>query len=461
MESAAERRNRKFYRWLFLAFVSIVIATNYYAYDALSSIKETLQVQLGISSTQYGLIVSFYSFPNTFLLMAVFGGMFLDKFGISKTGLLFVSFCVFGVFATAYGASDVFRAGGPCYSFFGSFWGQYSPELKMMIFGRLLFGLGAETSIVVINKVIAKWFKEKELAFAFALNLAVARLGTAGALILSPVLIEARTGWTTAIWVAAMLMGVGLLFFVIYVVYEKRMTKEEGKKSLLNADEVFRFVDVLMLLKNKAFIWISLLCVTFYSAVFPFQAFCPDFLHNKFGLDLQDSGWLSSLIIWGTILFTPLFGWFVDKRGKRATLMIYGSGMLLVSHLILSLTSITPYVAMFVLGIAFSLVPAAMWPAVALIVEERRLGTAYGVMTSIQNLGLFAFPILAGMITDAVNKGVIPAGSGQAVSLDYRYTILMFAGLGLLGFLFSYLLKRECVSENGPRLEDAPRSLPD
>lgn len=431
-------------RWGFLLLVSFVIAANYYAYDAVSSIKSVMQSELGVTSTQYGIFVSFYSVPNTFLLMTVFGGIFLDRFGIRKTGFFFTLFCALGVLLTAYGTSDAFRAGGLGYSLFQSFLPSYSPELKMMMLGRLLYGLGAETSIVVINKILVKWFKGKELSFAFAVNLALARLGTAAALILSPILIKSHTGWTLAVWVAAMLMGIGFLFYLVYMFYDKKFTPKEKTGSLLDADEKFNFSDITGLLKNKAFIYISLLCVTFYSAVFPFQAYCPDFLHNKFGVSLETSGTLSSLIIWGTIVFTPIFGFLVDKKGKRATLMFYGSGMLLAAHLVLSLTQITPYLAMFIIGIGFSLVPAAMWPGVARIVEEKRLGTAYGIMTSIQNLGLWGFPILAGVFLDAVNPGITPEMvSAGTATLNYTYTILMFAGLGLLGFIFSYLLKRE------------------
>jgi MFS family permease len=435
-------------RWFLLLLVSVVIGANYYAYDALSSIKETLVTELGITSTDYGLVVAFYSFPNTFLLMAVLGGIFLDRYGIRRTGFLFNLFCALGVFLTAYASSDFFRDGnGPLYGLLGGFLPAYSPELKLMILGRLLFGLGAETSIVVINKIIAKWFKGKELAFAFAVNLAIARLGTAAALILSPVLIEAPTGWTTALWVASVAMCTGLVFFIIYMFYDRKAEAVEG--GLLAEDEEFHISDITNLLTNKAYLYICALCLTFYSAVFPFQAFCPDLLHNKFGLSLKASGVLSSLIIWGTIVFTPIFGWFVDKRGRRATLMIAGSAMLLASHLILSLTNLTPYVAMFVLGIAFSLVPAAMWPSVPLLVNEKRLGTAYGLMTSIQNLGLFAFPILAGWITDRTNPGVTPEMLDQDLaSLDYTYTVLMFAGLSLFGFLFAFLLR-----SSAPQLE--------
>ena len=431
------------YRWLILLLISLVIGTNYYVYDALSSIKSVMQAQLGFSSTDYGLIVSFYSFPNTFFLMSVIGGIILDKWGIRKVGFIFVFLCLLGAAVTAYGASGSFRAGGFGYSFLGSFLTNFTPELKMMMFGRLLFGLGAETSIVVINKILVKWFKGKELALAFAVNISIARLGTAGALIFSPVLIKDPTGWTWAIWVATILMGLGFIVFIIYMFYDKKYDNYEKFDVGLAPDEEFHFKDILYLITNKSFIYICLLCVTFYSAVFPFQAYCPDLLHNKFGLSLEWSGQLSSLIIWGTIVFTPVFGWFVDNRGRRASIMFLGSGLLIIAHLTLALTHITPFVALFILGIAFSLVPAAIWPSVALIVEEKKLGTAYGIMGSIQNLGLFAFPILAGWLLDSSNPGVTVdmIEKGQA-SLNYTYTILMFVGLGFLGWLFAALLKR-------------------
>ncbi|MBL0174430.1 MAG: MFS transporter [Ignavibacteria bacterium] len=440
-------------RWIVLVLVSVVIATNYYVYDAMSSIKSVMQTQLGIDNTAYGLIVSFYSFPNTFLLMSIFGGIILDKWGIRKTGFLFVLVCFLGALTTAYGASDSFARGGVVYGIFDSFLPSYSPQLKMMMLGRLLFGLGAETSIVVINKIIVKWFKGKELAFAFAVNVAIARLGTALALIFSPQLIKDPVGWTWALWVAAIAMGVGFVFFLIYMMYDSATTPKGSRDGALAADEEFHMSDIVELLKNRSFIYVILLCVTFYSAVFPFQAYCPDLLHNKFGLDIEWSGILSSLIIWGTILFTPLFGAFVDRKGKRASLMLVGSFLLIATHLILSLTHVTPYVAMFILGIAFSLVPASMWPSVALIVEEKRLGTAYGMMAALQNLGLWGFPILAGYILDTTNPGVTETtvASGTAM-FDYTYTILMFAVLGFVGFFFAIMLKRE-DAKAGNKLE--------
>lgn len=436
------KNNSSALRWFVLILVSITIGTNYYVYDAFSSIKSIMQAELNFSNSEYGWVVGMYSFLNTFALMAVFGGIILDKWGIRKTGFMFVFLCVLGALATAYGASEVYRNDGPLYSFMGTFLPDYSPEFKMMILGRMLFGLGAETSIIVITKVVVKWFKGKELALALGVNLAIARLGTAGALIFSPTFVESSSGWTSALWFAAVLMGVGLLFFIFYMFFDAREDRKD--ESLLEPDEEFHFSDIGLILKNRSFLFIIILCVTFYSAVFPFQAYVPDFLHNKFGVTLETSGMLSSLIIWGTIVFTPLFGLLTDKKGKRASLMLLGSFLLLTAHLTLALTYITPYIAMFMLGIAFSLVPAAMWPSVALIIDEKRLGTAYGLMTSLQNLGLWGFPILAGVILDISNPQATQAmlESGKA-TLDYTYAGLMFATLGIIGFIFAYLLKRE------------------
>ena len=194
---------------------------------------------------------------------------------------------------------------------------------------------------------------------------------------------------------------------------------------------------------NSSFLYIAALCVTFYAGVFPFLKFAPDFFFHKFGLSTEASGDIASLLPYGTVLFTPLFGWFVDKRGKSATLMIYGSLLLIMVHLLFALTHFNVIVLMFLLGISFSLVPAAMWPSVAKIVPEHRIGTAYGAMFSMQNLGLFAVPILAGYILDTTNPGITNEMIQQGSRLYYTPTILMFAGFGVLGLFFAFMLKRD------------------
>ncbi|MCK4663889.1 MAG: MFS transporter [Bacteroidales bacterium] len=427
-------------RWGILLLISFTMAVNYYFYDAISPLKQLLTEKLGFSSSDYGFFISAYSFPNVFLLMAVLGGIIADKFGIRITGSTFVLFMLIGSIITAYGATDYYNDGGIGYGFMNSFLVSYSPGLKMMSLGFLIFGLGAETSIVVITKIVVKWFKGKELALALGINLAIARLGSALSLNITPMLIEPN--WTTPIWFGALLMAIGVLTFLAYLIFDVKIDKQKISDNIID-EEPFRFADIIKLLKNPSFIYISLLCVTFYSAVFPFIKYAPDLLQNKFGLSISLSSNITSMVYYGTILFTPIFGWFTDNKGKSATIMIFGSILLIFVHLTISLTNITPYVPMFMLGIAFSLIPAAMWPAVAKIVDESRLGTAYGLMFSIQNIGLWAFPILIGLVLDKSNPGVAETiASGGSAVFDYTNPILMLAFLGVLGFIFAILLKR-------------------
>jgi MFS family permease len=436
-------------RWIVLILVSVVLALSFYAYDSLSPIKETIQVHLKFSSTDYGLLVSVYSIPNTILFMVILGGILADRWGIRKTGLLAALACTLGAAVTAYGASDFFVRGGFGHAFLGSFLTRFSAPLKMMFAGRFLFGLGAETLNVVILKILVRWFKGRKMAFAFSLMTIIARMGTAAVLILSPVLVEAGTGWTTSLRVSALLMLLGLLLLVAYLAFDRRLPDSPPA----GADD-FRRREITALLKNRSFVFICLLCVMFYSAFFPFLSFLPDLLHNKFRLSLGMSGALSSLMIWGTIVFIPLVGWFVDNKGKIASLLLYGSGMLFFSHLALAVTRLPPFLAIVALGLAFTLVPAALWPAVPRIVDERRVGTAYGIMTWTQSLGILAFPYLAGRITDLSNPGVTSEMvQGGRAALSYTNTSLMFAGLGIMSFVFAFLLKKEDSRRRGFGLE--------
>jgi MFS family permease len=423
-------------RWGVLLLVGFTLSVNYYFYDAFSALKPLLTKEFALTNTQYGLFVSFYSIPNTFLLMAVIGGIILDRLGIRRTGFTFVFFMAFGAILTAYGASDIYRAGGPGYQMMSSFLPQYSQELKMMLAGRFFYGLGAETSIVVVSKVLVKWFKGKDLALAFGIKIAFGRMGTFLALRLSPTLAQDGAQLSTAFWFAGVLVCIGLLVFIIYMLIDLKLDREVNKSAAKAETEKFSFRDVVGILSNRAYIYILLLCVTFYSAVFPFLAFAPDFFYHKFGITMLESGKITSLLPLGTMIFTPLFGFLVDRKGRSASAMIIGASTLVFVHLVFALTSVQPHFFMILLGVAFSLVPAAMWPSMVKLVKEKQIGTAYGMMYSVQNLGLWGVPILAGIVLDKTNPG-------SPEVLNYTPTILMFGAISLLGLLFAIILKRE------------------
>jgi MFS family permease len=429
-------------RWSVLVLVSVVMFMNYYFYDALSPLKDLMQSELGFTSADYGFFTSAYSIPNVFLLMAVIGGIICDKLGIRITGFSFCLLMALGGAVTAYGASDVYLSGGFGFSLMNSFLPDFSPALKMTSLGFFIFGLGAETSIVVISKIVVKWFKGDNLALALGLNLAFGRLGAALALVLSPRLVEPE--WTTAIWFGVLLLVIGLLGFIIYMFMDLKLDRQVHEDMPHDPEDDFRMADLKFLVTNRSFLFITALCVTFYSAVFPFIKYAPDLLMNKFGMERQMAGEVSSILMFGTIILTPLFGWVADNKGKSASLMYLGSGLLIVSHLMFALTHITPYVPIFFLGVAFALVPAAMWPAVTKIVGDNKLGTAYGFMFSVQNLGLWAFPMLIGWVLERSNPGVADAIiAGQEAVYDYTNPMIMLAGLGVVGFLFAFLLKRD------------------
>lgn len=423
-------------RWGILLLVGFILSVNYYFYDAFSTLKGLLTKEFGFSGTQYGLFVAFYSIPNTFLLMAVIGGVILDKLGIRRTGFLFVFFMAFGAFLTAYGASKIYSNDGVGYGFMQSFLPDYSPELKMMLLGRFFYGLGAETSIVVVSKILVKWFKGKDLALAFGLKVGFGRLGTFAALQISPVIADGGAHLNVAIWLAAILVGTGLLAMVIYILFDTKLNSQIEKVEAKAEKERFKMSDIVKIVGNKTFLYIALLCVTFYSAVFPFMAFAPDFFFHKFGMSYELSGQIASLLPLGTLIFTPLFGFLIDKYGKAASAMIVGSMVLVIVHLGFTFTMIYPYVPMILLGISFSLIPAAMWPSLVKLVDYKQIGTAYGLMYSIQNIGLFATPIAAGAILDATNPG-------NPDTLNYTATMGLFVVLGILGTIFAILLKRE------------------
>lgn len=438
-------------RWGVMLMVSVTMATNYYFYDAVSPLKFLMERELGFSSADYGFFTAAYSIPNVFLLMAVVGGIILDKIGIRITGFSFIFIQVIGGIVTAYGASPYFNQGGFGYDFMNSFLTNYSPALKTTSLGFFLFGLGAETSIVVISKVIVKWFKGKEIALALGLNVSIARLGMGAAMILSPRLVLDSSAslplwnnWTAPIWFGALLLGIGLLAFLVYIIWDIRFDKEVKERMETEPAEEFRLSDLGKLLTNRSFILIALLCVTFYSAVFPFMKYAPDLMINKFGVAPTLAGEIASILPFGTIIFTPIFAYICDYKGKSASLMIIGSLLLVIVHLTFATTSLTPYIPMFVLGVAFSLVPAAMWPAVAKIVETKKIGTAYGAMFTFQAVGLMIFPYLIGVVLDYANPGVAEnIAAGVTDTYNYTMPLLMMAALGILGLIFAFMLKKD------------------
>lgn len=399
MSNQSDQAKRLWWRWLILFVISLVMFGSYYIYDSLSPINDYIQKDMSINNTSFGLLFSFYSLPNLLFLLVI-AGFLLDRFGIRKAGIFYVFLILFGSFITSLGAGKSFT---------------------VMLIGRMIFGLGSESTLLVTNKVIARWFKGKELGFAYGLNITVMRLGTILALNTAAQIANATGTWRWSIWAGTIVMFVSFIFFLLFLLLDR----DVDKKIKAGMEEKIVMRDILKL--NSAFWLISILCVTFYSAIFPFTNHAPRFLQMKFGLSAAKGGQYTSYIMTASMIFTPLLGLLVDKLGHRGKIMIIGSLLLVPAHLLLGLTFLQPAISFIIMGVSFSLVPAALWPAIPMLVKEKFLGTAFGIIAWIQMFGLFTFPALAGKIVDA---------SGD----DYTNMELMFASLGFVGLVFSILL---------------------
>ncbi len=406
-----------FLRWSVLVFISLAMFGNYYVYDSISPLADLLKKQLGFSDSNIGLLNGIYSLPNIF--MVLIGGLIIDRIGTKKSAFLFSALCMIGTLMTTF-------SGG---------------SLVVMAAGRLVFGLGSESLIVAITTVLAKWFKGKELSLAFGLNLTIARLGSFAALNSPTWAKDLYQSWQAPLLISSTMAVVSVFSVIIYILLDIRARRifempEEQKQDKIILSEIFSF--------KPSFWYITLLCVTFYSAIFPFQTFAVKFFMEHHGLSRGAAGFASSVITLGSMVGTPLFGYFIDRKGKRASLMILGSLMIVPVYLVMAYMPIDPRWMTAVMGLAFSLVPAAMWPSVALIVEEKKLGTAYGLMTMIQNMGLTLFNFLIGWAND------ISTVNGLT---DYSLGMWLFSITGFLGLIFAYLLRREETGEKANGLE--------
>jgi MFS family permease len=407
------------YRVTILLLASFMLFGSYFAYDSVGAIAPSLIESLHIDRAAIGSMYSAYSIAA--VLAVLLGGLLIDKIGTRRASLLF---------------SAVLTAGACIVAF--------APTIGWIYVGRLLFGMGSEPLVVAQSAILARWFRGKELALSFGIALTVSRLGTLFTFN-TEALIAARHGWRNALWVAAALCGASLVANLLYNVLDKKAEPVLGLGESGGGDEI-DWSQVRRGGFGPSYWYVTLLCVTFYSAIFPFTDLSTDFFHDKWGL-VEASGeghsFLSavfynvthmfttaqgttSIIITASMLCAPFAGRLVDRIGRRASLMVLGSLLMIPAHLLMGWTMIPPAIPMIVLGAAFVLVPAALWPAVPLLVEKERVGTAFGLMTAVQNVGLLAFPWLNGSLRD--------------VTTGYGWSQTMFAGLGVAGLVFALLL---------------------
>jgi MFS family permease len=407
-------------RWTVLIAISIAMLGNYYVYDSIGPLADSLQRLLGFTDTQLGTLNAIYSFPN--IIMVLVGGIVVDRIGTRLATVIFAGVCLLGAALTAV-----------------------SPSFTVMAIGRLVFGLGAESMIVAITVAIGQWFVGRQLGFAFGVNLSIARTGS--------YLADMSTtwarpfydaGWQQPLWLAAGLMGIGVGGAVLYFVLERTAARrydlaQPPPPDRIEWRELWRF--------DRSYWYIVGLCVTFYSVIFPFRStFAIKYFQHAHGLSLQQAGAMNGYVFLAAIFATPAFGLLVDRLGRRALFMGLGTFLLFLVFPLLAYTKATLWLSTVLIGIAFSLVPAVLWPAVPYLVAPNRLGTAYGLMTMVQNIGLTAFNLAVGALNDA-------NGASPQNPRGYDPMLLTFALLSLSGFAFAALLRRRETGPHGHALE--------
>jgi MFS family permease len=409
---AARRAPPASYRWAVLLFVSLAMAGNYYPYDAVAPVADLLASQLGFSDAQIGSLYSVYSVAAVIVLLA--GGYVIDRYGTRRSIFAFGAICLVAAIVTAI-----------------------SPDIRVMLVGRFLLGVGAEPLIVAVTTALAKWFKGKELSFAFGLNLTLARLGSFAA-DNSPTWAQPLYGgWQAPLVLAAVITSLCVIGALAYWILENRAERryelgQQGTTEKLVLRDLYQF--------DRSYWYIVGLCVVFYSAIFPFRAFAIKYFIEAHGASREFAGFLNSVLPLAAMVATPLFGLVVDWIGRRALLMVFGSLLLLPTFLLMGYTQVSLYVPVAMLGVSFSLIPAVMWPAVAYIVQERRLGSAYALMTLCQQVTVAVIPWLIGRVNDL-------SGAGPGNPEGYHGMIWILTALSSAGLLFAFMLWR---TERGP-----------
>ena len=426
-------------RWVALLIVSFTMMFGYFFTDVMSPLeplltaaKEDGGLGLGWSSDEYGFFSGSYGYFNVFLLLLFFGGIILDKFGIRFTGIMSTILMFVGAMVKWYAVGHDFEG-----MIQVPFFGTYHTQVVFAALGFAIYGVGCEICGITVSKVIVKWFTGHELALAMGVQVALARLGTAGALGAALPFAKMMGGVSASVGLGAALLCAGVLVYLVYCVMDK---KEDASAAAAETEpeEGFKFSDLAGLVKTTGFWYVAFLCLMFYAGVFPFLKFATKLMVFKYAVPANVAGLIPAMLPFGTIFLTPLFGSIYDKYGKGATLMIIGSCLLTLVHVVFALpinSWVLAIVMMLILGIAFGLVPSAMWPSVPKIIPMKLLGTAYALIFYIQNIGLALVPVWIGKVNQANT-----AADG---TINYTQTMTIFACFGVIAIIIAVLLLLE------------------
>lgn len=439
-------RDKSWARWTALILVASMMFFAYMFVDVMSPIQSLVETQLGWSPAAFGYYAGAEYILNVFGFLII-AGIILDKSGIRFTGTLSASIMVIGACIKLYAISDWF-AGTAFDTWLSSWWVEMPGSAKLAALGFMVFGCGCEMAGITVSKTLAKWFEGHEMALAMGLEMALARVGVFAIFSISPRLADWMGPATVVTPVAfcTVLLLIGLICYIAFTFMDTRLDKEVKKTKDAAAgeessEEEFKFSDVKNILTSKLFWVIAMLCVLYYSAIFPFQRYATQMLQCNLHMEETQAADIFRWFPIGAACLTPFLGYALDRIGKGASMLIAGAILMIACHLTFALIlPIYPqewlaYIAIIILGISFSLVPAALWPSVPKIMDARYLGSAYSLIFWVQNIGLALFPILIGQVIVWTNPGIT-----DPMKYNYMWPMLLFALLGVLALFFGLWL---------------------
>ena len=440
------------WRWTALVLLASAMFFGYIFVDILSPLKDLLQTQRGWDSVAFGHYAGSEPFLNVFVFFLIFAGIILDKMGVRFTAILSGSVMVLGAALNWYAVTDSFETSGLKSFMDGilnlpSSWWNVTPwyegmpaSAKLAAIGFMIFGCGTEMAGITVSRGIVKWFTGHEMALAMGVEMAIARVGVAVVMLGAPVLANITpVSVSRPVAFSLALLCIGLMCFIAYGFMDKKLDAQGATEE---KDEPFKVKDIGKILSLRMFWIVALLCVLYYSAIFPFQKYAINMLQCDLGFTASQAGLVFFVFPLGAAAITPFFGNYLDHKGNGATMMILGAILMIACHLTFAFvvpatqSVVITYIAIILLGISFSLVPAAMWPSVPKLIDNKLLGSAYALIFWIQNIGLYAFPMIIGSVLAACNPGVT-----DPTKLDYTVPMCLFASLGVLALFLGLYLK--------------------
>ncbi|MBR4234425.1 MAG: MFS transporter [Bacteroidales bacterium] len=520
-------------RWTALLLLALAMFCAYIFMDILSPVQDMVQSQLGWTKTHFGAMQGSETFLNVFIFFLIFAGIILDKMGVRFTAVLSGGVMLVGALIKWYAVSASFVGSGleqwftdnlnyiPGFEEIGvaPFTRGMPASAKLAALGFMIFGCGAEMAGITVSRGIVKWFKGKDTALAMGSEMALARLGVATCMLFSPMF--AKMGGVVdvsrSVAFGVVLLAIALIMFIIYFFMDKKLDEQTGEAE--EKDDPFKISDIGSILKDQGFWLVAILCVLYYSAIFPFQKYAVNMIQCNLTLTAPEAGsfWAGTgvtaiqyvimLIVAGSAFasnfvknkslkigllataivalvsycvmgymrqsaeaifavfpllavgITPILGNYVGNKGKAASMLVLGSLLLIACHLTFAFVLplfkgntvggvFVAYLTILVLGASFSLVPAALWPSVPKLVNQKVIGSAYALIFWIQNIGLWLFPLMIGKVLDATNGDVIAKVSAgemseevAAVSYDYTWALVMLASLGVCALFVGLYLR--------------------